>query len=621
MNKVVNINLNGFIFTIDEQAYELLKNYLESLNKHFKDNEGAPEIVSDIETRIAELLQQGLSNATQVVQILDVQRVIKLMGEPWQIEGEETKSEQQQYTETSNAASHTTYKLRRDPANKVIGGVCGGIANYLNIDPIIFRMIFAVSFFIFGSGFLLYLILWIAIPKAKPGELNATSLKNRRMFRDPDDKKIGGICGGLGNYFGIDPVWFRIGFLVSFFVYGSGFLLYLVLWIAIPKARTAAEKLQMKGEPVDINNIERVVKDSFPKAGDNINRAGNLITDLLKNIFGLVGRFIGFIFVSIGIFCLILLFMILFNHEDIGHLTTLSKLALNSSIYWYAKLGISLILVSFCVMILISGLKLLFNINFKSRILYLIFGVLFLVGCVFQGIAVSKTVYRFHADASKSERRTFDSCPDTLYLHAFPGDTSLVTKKWSMDTDKGSCNIAFHEDKAVVSVSFQELNIVASKDGKMHIDVYKSARGASKVEAVKHANDLIYLFEVKDNQIWLSNSLTIDESNPFYFQNANIKLKLPAGTIIIADEQISEMIDNSEAYDDESNCSIYKVTRDGLECLSSSENEDDSEGDNEDEIHVKIETTEDGVKDSSEVIIKKEDKEIKIIKRKKGSRE
>ena len=94
---------------------------------------------------------------------------------------------------------------------------------------------------------------------------------HRRIYRDPDNRVLGGVCSGMGAYWQMDPIVFRILFLVAFLIGGVGLLLYLILWIVIPEAKTAAQKLEMKGEPVNVSNIGKTVKEEFKNVRDRMN--------------------------------------------------------------------------------------------------------------------------------------------------------------------------------------------------------------------------------------------------------------------------------------------------------------------------------------------------------------
>jgi phage shock protein PspC (stress-responsive transcriptional regulator) len=93
----------------------------------------------------------------------------------------------------------------------------------------------------------------------------------RRIYRDPDNRVLGGVCSGMGAYWQIDPLVFRLLFIVAFLVFGVGLVLYLILWIVIPEAKTAAQKLEMRGEPVNISNIGKAVKEEFENVRDRMN--------------------------------------------------------------------------------------------------------------------------------------------------------------------------------------------------------------------------------------------------------------------------------------------------------------------------------------------------------------
>ena len=163
MNKILNINLGGYAFTIDIDAYDQLDAYLRSLNKHFSKSEGHREIMDDIESRIAELFNENTAD-DKIIGIEEVKNAIRIMGRPEELAEEEQGNQGRAY----GWSIKTGKRLFRDPENKVIGGVCSGLAAYFGIqDPIWVRLAFAIVFFTMGFGLLAYIILWIAVPEAK----------------------------------------------------------------------------------------------------------------------------------------------------------------------------------------------------------------------------------------------------------------------------------------------------------------------------------------------------------------------------------------------------------------------------------------------------------------------
>jgi len=189
MKKVMHVGIGGFGFMIDEDAYVRLNRYLDRFKKELEAGKEDAEIMADVEQRIAELFREGLYSKDQVVGIELVERVIARIGFP----GGAERSE-----EFAFDLGHDTYE--------------------------------------------------------RP---------SKRLFRDPDTKMLGGVCGGLAAYFNIDVVLCRAIFLIALVCATAGFWAYIILWIVVPQARTAAEKLQMRGRPVTAENI-RKMKDKNP---------------------------------------------------------------------------------------------------------------------------------------------------------------------------------------------------------------------------------------------------------------------------------------------------------------------------------------------------------------------
>lgn len=288
MKQVININFQGRVVPIEVTAFDMLKNYTESLNKHFANEEGKEEIINDIESRIGELFQARIKDGATCITDDDVNAIINSMGRPEDFEtSDDTQTaanNQQQQQSGSSQQQHTTYgaatnkRLYRDEDNKVIGGVCSGLGNYFNIDPVIVRIIFIVTF---GAAFLPYLILWMALPTSAASVIGGA---RKKLYRDGDEKFIAGVCSGIGNYFNISAWIPRILFLLPFlsFVFRWGhwgywdfpnflrvgfspgaLIIYIILWLVVPEASSTAEKLEMKGEKVDIDSIKNSVMEEM----------------------------------------------------------------------------------------------------------------------------------------------------------------------------------------------------------------------------------------------------------------------------------------------------------------------------------------------------------------------
>jgi phage shock protein PspC (stress-responsive transcriptional regulator) len=200
MQRLVQINIAGRIIPIEEDAYIIIKEYLTALERQFSGEEGRDEIIQDIEHRIAELFSIRLQAGSPAIDRSDVQKVIDTLGSASQLHdgpaggqnytvggiGAQQQSWQRnQQSQYNQQYQYTRQRLYRNPYDKVLGGVCSGIANYFDVDAVILRLIFAVLFLTFGIGLLAYIIAWIVIPMAKtPEELRYMSGGQHMTFND-----------------------------------------------------------------------------------------------------------------------------------------------------------------------------------------------------------------------------------------------------------------------------------------------------------------------------------------------------------------------------------------------------------------------------------------------------
>ncbi len=296
MKQVININFQGRIVPIEVTAYEILKQYIESLTRHFDAEEGKEEIINDIENRIGELFQERLKAGATCIIDDDVNAIIKSIGRPEDFDdAEPSASTENKKTQESTNQQQSTFttasgrrRLFRDENHKLVGGVCSGIANYFDVDIAIVRIVFAILFFTFGIGLIPYIILWIAVPSSATTVIGS---RKKKLFRDIDEKYIAGVCSGIAHYFGIN-VWIpRVVFLLpllSLFTRNHWFgdfgdfvnvspgalFIYIILWIVLPEAKTTAEKLEMKGEKVDMNSIKESVVEEMKGVQSRVQKFG-----------------------------------------------------------------------------------------------------------------------------------------------------------------------------------------------------------------------------------------------------------------------------------------------------------------------------------------------------------
>jgi len=296
MNKVININFQGRVIPIEEPAFEELKKYIESLRNHFANEEGKEEIINDIENRIAELFSEKLkAGQSTFISQAHVAAIIASIGRPEQFDdvtieenytqpsaggfNSSTPSTPSTPSTSSTSSADPRGSLYRNSNEKILGGVCSGLGAYLKIDITIVRVLFAMlTVGSFGFGIVFYIVLWAILPERY---MNHTAV-TRKLYRDTEQKVFGGVASGIAQYFNV-AVWIpRLIFVLPFILgvfesmfhwvhfrgaftlpFGTWFLIYLILWIVVPKAVTASEKLEMKGKKVDLESIKNKVQDEM----------------------------------------------------------------------------------------------------------------------------------------------------------------------------------------------------------------------------------------------------------------------------------------------------------------------------------------------------------------------
>jgi len=587
MDKVFQINLGGIIFTVEETAFEALKKYLEKLQNYFKNNEGASEIIADIEARMAELLQQKMGSNAKTVFMNDINEVIGIMGDIGQMEG----GAGEEKTESNNAyqspKQNFNKKLRRNPYDESLGGVCSGIASYFDIDPVIVRVLFAAATIFYGTGILFYIILWMVIPQAKDDEAEymrtEKQARTRKLFRNPDEKAIGGVCSGLAHYFGLETVWVRLAFVAAFFFFGSGFLLYVVLWIIIPKAYTAADKLQMRGEPVDVKNIEREMKNtggtSQPRT-QNISKNSGALRGILKFIVGAIA----FFFIA----CIIaLLGVCIAAYMGMGDKFWGNELFFmafgNENMLMVFKTAMVLVIISPILAIVTSLIRLIFSVKFRLRIIFILAGIMFFSGVMMLTYVGVKYATGISKEA-KDIKTEYIARADTLYLHIEPVsfDTLEETKKIFINDHR----LLINSEGVLIPL---RINIKRSNnDSSAFLSIKKTAKGMDMTEAMQNISNFSFSTNVSNNHIYLSPGIWIDKHSAYKFQRVSVKLNVPLETVIVFDNYAKTLLNSDMASSDDAR--IFRMTNKGLKCLDCSDEENyyDEDTDEDDEaVHFK----------------------------------
>ena len=522
MKKAIKINLSGIIFHIDEDAYEKLKTYLDTISRHFSNKQESKEIIDDIEARIAELFQERITDETQVITFLIVNEVIDIMGNPEDIADSGEEGEQQ-------GTFHDVYN------------------------------------------------------------------KSRRLYRDPENSVIGGICGGLSAYFSVDPVIFRLLFVIFFFAGGASVLVYVILWIVLPKAETAAQKLEMRGEKVNVTNLEKKIREEYDTVKDNVkegySKAKNSDTyhkteRAASDFFDVLGKIllvfvkviliiIGTSFVIGGIGLLIGIIALPFVGIHVFPFETYSFSLGDILIPFTDPVSVTLLVISITMLLLIPiaamiyGLvKLIFNIKTRNRGLFVGALTLWIVSllCIIGIVAFESSHYSDSGRDNLSQELVTGS--DTLYVSINSRQEDYLDDENIIDLD----DRWFLLEDAEAFYGRISLDIERTDGDNFLLEIEKESKGRSWENAGENAANIDYHFRTDGNTLILDSYFSVDLEHKWRFPRVEAIVRVPEGKVVVLDRETRDILEGVRNVDRLSDWNMagksWKMTEEGLEKIA-----------------------------------------------------
>ncbi|WP_413999168.1 PspC domain-containing protein [Flavobacterium sp. W1B] len=469
-----------------------------------------------------------------------------------------------------------------------------------------------------------------------------TTRRTKKLYRDKEKGMIGGVASGLGHYFGIDAVWIRIVLILLVFAgFGTGIIAYIILWIVTPEAITTSEKLEMTGEPVNISNIEKKVREEFEnvsgklknvdydKYGNQIKtgaeKLGSSFGDFIMSVFKIFAKFLGVILIMTGLTILVFLLIGVFTlgsnvlidfpwqgFIEAGNFT-------DYPIWSFGLLMFFAVGIPFFFLVVL-GFKLLAP-NMKS-IGSIAKYTLLAIWLIAISLAISigiKQATAFAADGRVVKK-------ENIILKA--NDTLLIKFKHNDYYAKGIDNhndFKITQDSANTDVIYSNeisLRIKKTDEKLPYIQIEKEAKGKSLSEARQRAEQIKYSYKIEGNQLTLDNYLLTDLKNKFRDQQVEITLYLPEGILF----KVDSSVENYDRSDDDffnlnegSDKYLYKVMDLQVKCLDCpiDENEyNDDQIDSENNAKTSVTIDKNGISITNDTIIKSnnEIKELKINK-------
>ena len=511
MNKIVTVNIGGIAITIEEDAFDALRDYLKHISNHFKDTENGDEIIADIEHRIGEMLSAKLSERKISIDVADVKEVAQVMGYPTDFDDSKAEAVDESQGETTTENTTTT--------------------------------------------------------ENEQGKQTETTKARRKLYRDPENKHLGGVIGGLAVYFDLDATILRILWLIAFFAFGLSFWVYIILWAVIPEAKTASERLEMRGESPTVESIKKNIHEeakaaydrvTSPETQKSVSRFTDKVVHLVTSILGVAFRFVGvFAILAIG-FALVGLLIGLFTTtsglvigQDFFSADAL-HFATTSSPGWILRIAGYLIVALPLVYVAILILPSLMDVNKPSKsvrqglISTWIIAVLVAIG----SILFSSQQFRSRGSVQRTE--TINLASDTIIV--------------KVDADRLT-------DYAIAS-RYVELDIIQNEGDLCQLSIYKSALGKNNDRARESTSLIQDGYRMVNNTLVIHERVLITNPDEVHVPRLKLTLRLPVGKTVLfhsnSGEIISDIKNIQNIWDPEMAGKAFEMTDAGLICLDCS---------------------------------------------------
>ncbi|HZH65209.1 MAG TPA: PspC domain-containing protein, partial [Flavisolibacter sp.] len=611
MKKIININLYGRVIPIEDAAYDSLQRYIESLRRYFAKEEGRDEIINDIESRIAELMNDKIKKGAPCITEADIAEIITAMGRVEDFEAAD-RSDNMGTAETASTTSNSsgstysgayqqserkrfTGRLYRDGNDKFLGGVCSGIAAYMNVDPTVVRLLFAIiTFGGFGLGFLLYIILWIVLPLS-----NVEGYVGKRFFRNPDDQILGGVCGGLAAYFNKSASTIRLIFAaplllnivisvlngifnigdfdfgvvdIAFGSLTSTFIIaYIILWIVLPMARSPYDKMEMRGEKVDVNRIKQNVQEGMGDFksrakdwGDEVRSAAQKMSERAQTftrtqgadfasdlkqtarpIGSGIGHAIGVLFKSFflfiaGVFAFAF-FVVVLAFTFGGVAKPINTFLLDGFWQKASMWGVILFFLAVPLIAIITWvIRRIMKVRSQKSYLGWTFGGLWTIGWICLPIFISSVVKDFRFTERTETAINLDQPRMGKLVVQAPGEAIRYSGNfaWINADDDNGWDIT--DDS--LKLSNIRIEVQKSEDSLYHVTVFKYSAGHNRNVASQRAEKIDYRVTNLDSVLSLGSGFGIGEGDKFRGQKVLVEIKVPVGKQIRFDNSVGEKL-------------------------------------------------------------------------------
>jgi phage shock protein PspC (stress-responsive transcriptional regulator) len=518
MDKTININLGGTLFQIDEDAFRILRDYLQEINSRFANVQGGHETIEDIESRIAEIFQSQKGIAG-VITRENVESMISVIGKPEDFDHGEPDIAVPVYSSQKK-------RMYRNSEDKIIGGVCSGIAAYLDTDPVLFRILFVLSAVFFGVGFLIYIALWIALPEAK------TDSQKRAMY---------------GNSYHTT--------------------------IANDRTYTNSQTPGTAQYNTEYNNSSRL-GNAINEVFRAIGRVCYIILRIFLIIIGVILVLTGFLFILSFVMIFVFKYPGAFSIDSSGMNLIYFPDFLNyivnpSAVPWIIILA-SIALILPMIALIYWGVKMIFWFRASNGVISLVGLVVWVMTIAALTIICFNEGISFAQTANTSAEKVLPRSQDTLYIMS---DQKIADLKYheEINLPHEEYSVFINDEKKELYIR-PSLSVSLSDDKTTRLEVNKRSTGRTESEALKKTEGLIYNYRVNGDTIHFDEYFTSPSGRKWSADNVRINLYVPARTILKFEKEPRFRFHNSFRNGDddylestwESSSGIWSMTEDGL---------------------------------------------------------
>ncbi|MBL4745256.1 MAG: PspC domain-containing protein [Flavobacteriaceae bacterium] len=437
------------------------------------------------------------------------------------------------------------------------------------------------------------------------------SRSNKKLFRDGDDKFLGGVSSGMAHYLGIDTFWMRVIWIaLTPFTSGMNLLLYPFLWILLPEAQTTAEKLQMKGEAVNISNIEKKIREELTDISAQVKEGASDFSEKVKNtdykkyekkaksglqdiletlgkifkiLFKILGKFMGVLIIFIAASTLLCLIIALFSwvsFEVIGFGGNLVNfpIFIYDSIIPFWLLGILFFIIAGIpfIVLFILGLRILSSnvksIGMTTKLSFLGIWIVAILGISFSGIEFA--AQRAHTGAAIFKQDLVVAPSETFTIKMIENEE--LSNKTRLRYNEGYETV-FDGDQMKLLSNRVQFDIKHTDGNVARIKIRKSAEAKSRLKANTLAESIDYDFDLTENNLLLNGYFLTVNNNKYRELYIDITVYLPEGTTLYLDKSTYSFLDDvrnvQKVHDRDMPTHLYKMTDENLYCLDCDEDD------------------------------------------------